>query len=74
MVKRTTVFLPDALHEALRQEAFRSHRSMADLIRSRLQSASRPARRSPRDPLARVEGSISNGRLSQGIDEAVYRH
>jgi len=34
-MKRTTVFLPDDLHENL-EEAFRARTSMAELIRSRL--------------------------------------
>jgi hypothetical protein len=55
-----------------RQEVFRKHLSMAELIRSRLQSISRAKRQPGRDPLARVEGLIQNGRLSQGIGGALY--
>lgn len=70
-MKRTTVFLPDALHESLRQEAFRTRISMAELIRKRLESR-KPAGKPRRDPLARVEGSVRHGKLSQDIDEALY--
>ena len=37
-MKRTTLFLPDELHEQLRQEAFRSRVSMAQVIRMRLEN------------------------------------
>ena len=73
MMKRTTLFLPDELHERLRREAFSSRVSMAELIRQRLE------RRGPRrraaggaDPLAAVEGIVRDGRLSQDLDEAIY--
>ena len=72
-MKRTTVFLPDELHERLRSEAFASRVSMAQLIRVRLSRGGR--RRQPpvsSDPLAKVEGIVRDGRLSQGIDEALY--
>ena len=72
-MKRTTLFLPDDLHERLRREAFSSRVRMAELIRRRLE------RRGPRrpstarkDPLAEVEGIVSDGRLSQDLDEAIY--
>ena len=71
-MKRTTVFLPDELHERLRREAFSSRVSMAELIRRRLERRGprRPAASS--DPLAQVEGIVSDGRLSQDLDEAIY--
>ena len=72
-MRRTTVFLPDELHERLRSEAFASRVSMAQLIRDRLNrgdSRRRPAGNS--DPLTRVEGIVKDGSLSQGIDEALY--
>ncbi|MBI3697138.1 MAG: hypothetical protein HY238_20175 [Acidobacteria bacterium] len=73
-MKRTTIFLPDELHERLRREAFRNRVSMAKLIRSRL--ASQPVSRktpNPRvDPLLEVEGIIHDGTLAEGIDEALY--
>jgi len=72
-MKRTTIFLPDALHENLRQEAFRTRISMAELIRLRLElKAPRAAHQSRRDPLAEAEGAVRHGRLSQDIDEALY--
>jgi hypothetical protein len=72
-MRRTTVFLPEELHERLRQEAFRSRVSMAELIRSRLERTNRRRKRlSSADPLAEVEGIIHDGKLSAGIDEALY--
>ena len=41
MVRRTTIVLPDAVHEELRMEAFHKHLSMATVIRMRLEN--RPA-------------------------------
>jgi hypothetical protein len=73
-MKRTTVFLPDDLHERLREEAFRARTSMAELIRARL--ARTPGRSKRRrieaDPLAEVEGIVHDGKLSRRIDEALY--
>jgi hypothetical protein len=73
-MKRTTVFLPDDLHERLREEAFRRRISMAELIRSRLERTNRRRKRrgGNSDPLAQVEGIVSDGKLSAGIDEALY--
>lgn len=73
LMKRTTLFLPDELHERLRREAFSSRVSMAELIRRRLERGGprRPAARKP-DPLAEVEGIVRDGRLSQDLDEALY--
>jgi len=73
-VKRTTLFLPEALHEQLRQEAFRSRVSMAELIRSRLESATKPKKRAkPRlDPLLRVAGLCDGRPISAAIDEELY--
>ena len=73
-MRRTTIFLPDDLHEELREEAFRRRISMAELVRSRLDRgrAKRRKRRVQDDPLLRVAGICSGGRLSEGIDEAVY--
>ncbi|MBI1791424.1 MAG: hypothetical protein HYR60_28175 [Acidobacteria bacterium] len=72
-MKRTTVFIPDELHEQLRQEAFRRRVSMAHLIRRRLEGR-RPekTRRATADPLRAVEGIIRDGSLAEGIDEALY--
>jgi hypothetical protein len=71
-MRRTTVFLPDELHERLRREAFASRVSMAQLIRNRLEHSGRPRSARIKDPLARVEGIIQDGHLSEGIDEALY--
>lgn len=73
-MKRTTIFLPDELHERLRGEAFRSRVSMAELIRFRLERSAGGKRASRRrvDPLDRVEGIVSDGRLSARIDEELY--
>jgi hypothetical protein len=71
-MRRTTIFLPDDLHERLRAEAFRSRISMAELIRLRLDRRRARVRKPIEDPLAKVEGIARDGRLSQGIDEALY--
>ena len=73
-MKRTTIFLPDRLHEQLREEAFHSHQSMASLIRARLEEPRHRRKRStPRvDPLIRVAGICSGPVLSDRIDEELY--
>jgi len=72
-MKRTTAFLPDDLHERLREEARRSRTSIAELIRSRLDRTYRPKRWGARvDPLAEVEGIVHDGNLCHRIDEALY--
>jgi hypothetical protein len=71
-VKRTTVFLPDALHENLRQAAFRARVSMAEIIRLRLERGTHPSGKPQRDPLAKAEGAVRHGRLSQDLDGAIY--
>ena len=72
-MKRTTIFLPDDLHEHLRREAFSERISMAQLIRGRLEQ-NRIRRRSVRrsDPLAAVEGIVKDGHLTKGLDDALY--
>jgi hypothetical protein len=73
-MKRTTIFLPDELHEQLRGEAFRERVSMAQLIRVRLErpAGGKKAFRRLLDPLERVEGIIQHGGLSARIDEELY--
>ena len=71
-MRRTTIFLPDELHERLRNEAFAARVSMADLIRRRLEAAKPRRMRPRRDPLAAVEGIIQDGHLSENIDDALY--
>ena len=74
-MKRTTIFLPDELHERLRAEAFRSGISMAELIRTRLERRrARPAGKAAprRDPLLDVIGIIHDGTLTQNLDEDLY--
>ena len=74
-MKRTTIFLPEDLHELLRREAFRSRLSMAELIRSRLENrSSSPKKRKRRiDALGKVVG-ICTGRqdLTKDIDKELY--
>ena len=74
LVKRTTIFLPEELHEQLREEAFRRRLSMAELIRSKLGKRGGASRRtkSKVDPLLAVSGIGSDGELTVGIDEALY--
>ncbi len=70
---RTTIVLPDDLYEQLRQEAFRKRVSMSRLIRSRLERLPSSRRRRWKvDPLLEVEGIGKDGKLAEGIDEALY--
>ena len=74
-MKRTTVFIPDELHEELRQEALRKRVSMAELIRSRLErpGEGRPQRgKNPGDPLLFVQGICRGEPLTEKIDGAIY--
>lgn len=72
-MRRTTIFLPEDLHENLRQEAFGARVSMAALIRSKLQAkASARPRRPQTDPLLEVAGLVSDGHLTTAIDEELY--
>ena len=73
-MRRTTIFLPDDLHEQLRQDAFRAKTSMAELIRARLRrSTGRPQRRvSFQDPILKVAGICGGPILSSEIDKRLY--
>jgi hypothetical protein len=73
-MKRTTIFLPDELHEQLRQSAFRAKVSMAELIRAKLQSPAgrRRGRGSSVDPLLKVAGTCRGPVLSSDIDDVLY--
>jgi hypothetical protein len=73
-MKRTTIFLPDKLHEQLRQEAFRSRLSMAQIIRLRLEHpAANPKKgKTKTDPLLKVAGICRGPLLSERIDEELY--
>jgi len=73
-MRRTTVFLPDVLHEQLRQEALQSRLSMAELIRSRLQRrrSAGKKRKPAADPLLKAVGICRGPRLSVKIDEELY--
>ena len=73
-MRRTTIFLPDELHEQLRQDAFRSKTSMAELIRGRLQrpSSGTRKRKSAPDPILKVAGVCRGPVLSGDIDDALY--
>ena len=70
-MRRMTIFLPDELHEQLRQDAFRAKTSMAKLIRARLQRPPR-GRRTPRDPILKAAGICRGPILSVDIDDALY--
>jgi hypothetical protein len=71
-MKRTTIFLPDEVHERLRREAFAARISMAQLIRSRLEQGTARQHTRGGDPLAKVEGIVQDGHLTEGIDDALY--
>jgi hypothetical protein len=73
-MKRTTVFLPEELHERLRREAFRAKISMAELIRLKL-TGSKPRavrRKVSDDPILKVAGIWSGPVISENIDEELY--
>jgi len=74
VMKRTTIFLSDELHEQLRRDAFQAKTSMAELIRTRLRaSKERPRkRRASKDPLLKVAGICRGPILSSDIDESLY--
>ncbi len=56
-MKRTSIVLPDELHERLRREAFHKKVSMGRLIRSKLQGRTvARGRKSKVDPLLEVAG------------------
>ena len=73
-MKRTTIFLPDEVHEELRGEAFRMRLSMAEVIRLRIQGhAKGGGKRTPAaDPLMKVAGICSGAVMSADIDEELY--
>jgi hypothetical protein len=73
-MRRTTIFLPEEVHEQLRQDAFRAKTSMAQLIRARLQrSIDRPPRRgASQDPILKVAGVCRGPVLSSEIDDSLY--
>jgi hypothetical protein len=73
-MRRTTIFLPDELHEQLRQAAFRAKTSMAEVIRTRLQRPVAPTRkrRLSEDPILKVAGVCRGPVLSSEIDDSLY--
>jgi hypothetical protein len=73
-MKRTTIFLPDDLHERLRQEAFRARLSMAEVIRLRLErrASGSKKRRPVADPLLKAAGICRGPQISERIDEELY--
>ena len=73
-MKRTTIFLPEDLHEQLRRDAFQSKTSMAALIRVRLRrpNALPRSRGARKDPILKVAGICRGPILSDGINESVY--
>ena len=71
-MKRTTVLLPESLHETLRQEAVRLGVTMSQLIRSKLSDSAGCTAAVQTDPLLEVTGIGRDGRLTAGIDEELY--
>ena len=74
IMRRTTIFLTDELHEQLRNDAFRAKISMAELIRSKLRGT-RVRNRKPttsEDPILKVAGICRGAVLSKDIDESLY--
>ncbi len=73
-MKRTTIFLPEELHEQLRRDAFQAKVSMAELIRTKLRHTNaRPRRRaSEKDPILKVAGICRGPVFSHDIDDELY--
>ena len=71
-MKRTTIFLADDVHERLRQDAFRTRVSMAELIRMRIEIGEPAQPRATVDPLLAVAGKCRGPVLSANIDEELY--
>ena len=73
-MRRTTIFLPDEVHEQLRRDAFRAKTSMAELIRARLRSPAGRSRSrgSSQDPILKVAGVCRGPVLSSEIDKSLY--
>lgn len=72
-MKRTTISLPDDLHSRLKREAAEARLTLSELIRARLQApASERRRKEAGDPLAKMEGIISDGSLTKDIDQELY--
>jgi hypothetical protein len=73
-MKRTTIFLPDELHEELRGEAFRTRVSMAEVIRLRIQTPAKAQakRKWIGDPLLKVAGICGDAVMSANIDDELY--
>ena len=73
-MKRTTIFLPDELHEELRGEAFRARVSMAEVIRLRIQTPGKTQakRKAIGDPLLKVAGICGDAVMSANIDDELY--
>lgn len=73
-MKRTTIFLPDEIHEELRQEAFRARISMAEVIRLRVTASPKATgKRNPSDdPLLKAAGICRGPVMSANIDEELY--
>lgn len=74
-MRRTTISLPDQLHEELRREAFLSGLSMAEVIRRRIQTPAKAQamRKAVVDPLLKVAGICRGTLISANIDGELYR-
>ena len=72
-MKRTTIYLPEGLHERLREQAFRERVSMAELIRLKLEAPQASSGESEEeDPLLAVAGIINDGTLTKNLDQDLY--
>ena len=72
-IKRITIRLPEDLHERLRREASEAGTSMSALIRSKLEQKSALRTSIPRNgPLDEFIGSLSDGTLTENLDEELY--
>lgn len=73
-MKRTSIFLPDEIHEELRQEAFRARISMAEVIRFRVATSNKAQgkRNASADPPLKAAGICRGPMMSANIDDELY--
>ena len=73
-MKKTMVYLPDELHEGLRQLAFEHRTSMAELIRRAVQAAYGEVLEDIRDAEAELASYLADPSTSISLDEFIAQH
>ncbi len=68
-MKKTMIYLPEELHEGLRQLAFEHRTSMADLIRRAVQAAYGETIEDVRDMEAEIASYVEDPSSSISLDE-----